>query len=333
MKIACVMMQKNESILLEAWIRYHAELVGKENLFIFDNGSTISSVIQVLKEAESEGVEVFWDYSRVSHYLEKGHLIAEFIQRLDREESFDFYFPLDCDEFIACQTDSGPSCCRKDVEESLRAFKESADVLIIQHKYWNNPCRKNFYSVSTSSRKCFFAHGACDYLDQGYHHGRSRLGAGQVRTGIIYFEFHFSPYSFHRQYCRQKLAGRLTDFSRRSLRTYHAKQKGGFHNAGDLLKGKYDYVQSFLRAENLLEIPSILSLFDRLGIEHDSLCEPEPPIPRSLWLFLLRSRQAFMHRIDGTIDALHRAAVALKRLMVRSFKSLIRLLRRLWQPG
>ncbi|WP_254963732.1 MULTISPECIES: glycosyltransferase family 2 protein [unclassified Cyanobium] len=327
------MMQKNESILLEAWIRYHAEMVGKENLFIFDNGSTISSVIQVLKEAESSGVRIFWEYSTVRNFLEKGALIADLIQRLDREEDFDFYFPLDCDEFLACQTESGPSCCRKDIEEALRPYKGSADVLVIQHKYWNHPYRQNFYSIPTSSRKCFFANGACDYLDLGYHKGRSRLGAGQAKTAIIYFEFHYLPYRFHRQYCRQKLSGRLTDFSRRSLRAYEAKQMGGFHNAGHLLEGKYDYVRSFLRSEYQLEIPTILCSFDRLGIDHGSLCEPEPPIPRLLWLFLLRSRQTFMHRIDDIIDALHRAPGELKRLMVRSFKSLIRLLRRLWQPG
>ncbi len=333
MKIACVMMQKNESILLEAWIRYHAELVGKENLFIFDNGSTISSVIQVLKEAESDGAKVFWDYSKVRDFLEKGILVAELIQRLDREEAFDFYFPLDCDEFLACQAESGPSCCRTEIEETLWPFRESADVLVIQHKYWNNPYRKNFYSISTSNRKCFFAHGACDYLDPGYHNGRSRLGADQTKAGIIYFEFHYLPYRFHRQYCRQKLAGRLTDFSRRSLRAYEARQRGGFHNAGHLLRGKYDYARSFLQSEDLLGIPSILSSFDRLGIDHGSLCESEPPIPRPLWLFLLRSRQTFMHLFDDIIDVLHRVSGVLKWLLARSLRLLIRLLRRLWQPG
>ncbi len=328
-----MMMQKNETILLDAWIRYHAELVGWENLFIFDNGSTASSVIRVLKEAESRGVNVFWEYSRVRSFLEKGLLVAELIQRLDGEDAYDFYFPLDCDEFLACHTESGPSCCREDIEETLRPFMGSVDVLVIQSKFWNNPCLKNHYSISTSSRKCFFAYGACEHLDQGYHDGRSRLGGGQARTGIVYVEFHYAPYHFHRQCCRQKLAGRLTDFSRRSLRTYQAKQKDGYHNAIDLLKGKYDYVQSFLTAENLLEIPSILYSFERLGIDHGPLFEPAPPIPRSLRLFLLRSRQTVMHRIDDIIDELQRAAGGLKRLVARSLKLLIRLFRRLWQPG
>ncbi|WP_216904815.1 glycosyltransferase family 2 protein [Synechococcus sp. CCY 9618] len=314
MRFACVMMQKNETILLDPWIRYHADLVGHENLFIFDNGSTSRSVVRTLKQAQRSGVHVFWEYGSPRHHRERGPLIVDLIQRLDREDSFDFYFLLDCDEFLACQTDAGSSCRRQDLEGALQPFLGSDDVLTIQHKYWHNPCRKDFYALTTSSPKCFFAYAACGYLDHGYHQGRSRLGDRKTSTAIVYFEFHYKPYRPHRISSKQHLSGILQDFSRRSLLAYREKQGFCFHCAVDLLMGKYDYVHSFLTLEGLVEIPAMLLMFDRLGISYGALFEPMPPIPMALYLPLLRIRQGFMHRWDVVIDVLRRGLWSLRRL-------------------
>jgi hypothetical protein len=37
MRIACVMMQKNEDELLRPWLAYHSYLFSPENLYVFDN--------------------------------------------------------------------------------------------------------------------------------------------------------------------------------------------------------------------------------------------------------------------------------------------------------
>ena len=333
MRIACVMMQKNETILLDPWIRYHADLVGHGNLFIFDNGSTSRSVVRTLRQAQLKGVNVFWEYRNPHDHRERGPVIAALVQRLDREDGFNFYFLLDCDEFLACQTDAGPSCSRQDIDAVLRPLLGSKDVLVIQHKYWHNPCRKNFYCITTSSRKCFFAHGACGSLDHGYHHARSRFGGGETKSKIVYFEFHFKPYRLHRISSRQHLSGLLADFSRRSLRAYKAKKAFCFHCAKDLLMGKYDYVKSFLNPQDWVKIPAMLTAFDSLGIGYRPLFEPEPPIPTSLRLVLLRTRQAVMHRFDDFIYVLLRGILFFRRRMARLVKSLIIVFRRLMRFG
>ncbi|MCB1434952.1 MAG: hypothetical protein KDK75_21180, partial [Alphaproteobacteria bacterium] len=61
MKFKVVMMQKNEELLLPVWIAYFSHLFGPENLYVFDNGSTLPAVIDQLKHAEVKGVNVFWN--------------------------------------------------------------------------------------------------------------------------------------------------------------------------------------------------------------------------------------------------------------------------------
>ena len=107
MKIACLMMQKNERILLEPWILYHGDLFGFENLFIFDNGSTDEIVITVLQKYEKRGVNINRAYNSKSDFEGKGNLIADKIRSLDQCNYYDFFFPLDCDEFIACHDIDG----------------------------------------------------------------------------------------------------------------------------------------------------------------------------------------------------------------------------------
>ena len=62
MKIACLMMQKNEGDLLKFWSDYHADLFGSENIFIFDNGSDDLITVNILKEIELSGINVSYDY-------------------------------------------------------------------------------------------------------------------------------------------------------------------------------------------------------------------------------------------------------------------------------
>jgi hypothetical protein len=331
MKIACIMMQKDETILFDPWVLYHADLLGHGNLFIFDNGSTSASVIQSLQRARLNGANVFSEYSSRRDYRERGPLLANFIQELDHSSPFDFYFLLDCDEFLACQTDSGTSCKRRDIEMALQPHVGSRDVLRIQHKFWHNPCRMHLYSVTHSSPKCFFAQGACGSLDHGYHHGKSRLGSGEVATKIVYFEFHYKPYSLHRVSSRQHLSSVLTDFSRRSLRAYQRKQDFSHHCAADLLEGKFDYVRRFLDPEGWERAPALLVEFNRIGISYARLYESESLLPHSLRLSLLWTRQAVMHRVDELNDLLYRGArVAFRKasqLMQRSLQLLLRMTR------
>ncbi len=63
MRVACIMMQKNEGDLIHPWIVYHAELFGLSNLFIYDNGSTDVKTLKTLEKYERQGLNVFYDKS------------------------------------------------------------------------------------------------------------------------------------------------------------------------------------------------------------------------------------------------------------------------------
>ena len=58
-KVACVMMQKDEAILLEPWLTYHGHLFGLENLFVIDDGSDDGSTtglgpVRVMRQAKAD---------------------------------------------------------------------------------------------------------------------------------------------------------------------------------------------------------------------------------------------------------------------------------------
>jgi hypothetical protein len=48
MRVACVVMQRNETDCLEPWLRYHGYLFGYKNLFVIDHGSELPAVRQIL---------------------------------------------------------------------------------------------------------------------------------------------------------------------------------------------------------------------------------------------------------------------------------------------
>ncbi len=325
MRIACIMMQKNEISLVGPWIRYHAALVGAENLYVFDNGSTEPAVRRCLQEAQSMGVHVDWRYGRQADFARKGDIIAALIQDLDGQGRHDFYFPLDCDEFLASRVDGGVSMAMADLQSALAPHRDSPRVLRIAHKYWNNPCRIHHYALNATSRKCFFARNACVSLDKGYHRGRSRTGDNHDMTDIVYVEFHYRPYRSNRHASRQKLVGLVPDFSRRSLRAYSQKQGPGFHCANELLLSEYDYVRRFLQADGLMVAPHILATFAGLGIGTEPLRHPLPPIPLGVWMVLLRLRKGVTEQAESLLE--------LGRRLVRWPRRVLRRLRRTLGPG
>ena len=57
-RVACLMMQKDEALLLRPWLLYHGLLFGFENLYVYDNGSTSDAVLAILREFAAVGVHV-----------------------------------------------------------------------------------------------------------------------------------------------------------------------------------------------------------------------------------------------------------------------------------
>ena len=92
LRIALLMMQKNEDILLGPWIRYHAKFTANSIIFIFDNGSSNPGVIETLAEAEQAGIRIIRQCNKPEYHLNAGNIFSRFIQYLDRQSPHDFLF-------------------------------------------------------------------------------------------------------------------------------------------------------------------------------------------------------------------------------------------------
>ncbi|MBK4991013.1 glycosyltransferase family 2 protein [Pseudomonas sp. S36] len=246
MNIACLMMQKNEGQLLEAWITYHSKLFGAENIFIYDNGSVDEATLSVLNKAELAGVNVDYSYNTRQHFEAKGKLFTQKIHELEGLRKYDFFFPLDGDEFLVAEAgDKNLSTSPSVVRSCLEPFKGSPHVLMIGCEYNNNPLARDYYKRRDVQRKCFFAQDACKELDMGYHNGKAKLSDQEVRTPIVYVHFHNKNYESYQRSAREKLVGRVKDFSEQALKEHLEQRKIGFHVIPALLQSKSEYEKNF----------------------------------------------------------------------------------------
>ncbi|MGA1303744.1 MAG: glycosyltransferase family 2 protein [Cyanobium sp.] len=321
LRIAIIMMQKDEISLLPLFLRYHESQFGVSSLFIFDNGSTNSEVITELKSAEKRGVRIDWGYRGPKNFDNKGNIIAELIKNLDRTDPHDFYFPLDCDEFLACLTPEGVSTNRRDIDSALTPFKESPSTLRISHKYWANPLHRNRYQVSTYSPKCFFAKASCKFLDHGFHNAKSLSDAPDLTTPIVYYEFHYKTYLLHRVNSTAKLAPYLSDYSRKGLRQFVQRQYHNHHCAKDLLLSKYEYLKKFAISNYPIIDSSFLDEINQLSVDVNRLFERVPPSGIRLWIAWLKLRHT-MSKAQAALqerwsDGVHIVQRILRRVISR----------------
>ena len=59
-RVRCITMQKDEGLLLDAWLRYYGYLFGFENIEVLDNGSRDRLTTGILEQFEAAGVVVHW---------------------------------------------------------------------------------------------------------------------------------------------------------------------------------------------------------------------------------------------------------------------------------
>ena len=88
-RIALLMMQKNERLLLDPWITYHRSLVDPASIFVFDNGSTDPQTLAILEAAEASGVSVNRSFNQHQDYFKCGLIFAETIKQLDNRDPHD----------------------------------------------------------------------------------------------------------------------------------------------------------------------------------------------------------------------------------------------------
>lgn len=246
MNIAILMMQKNEKDLLEPWIKYHADLFGAENLYIYDNGSTDEEVISILKKYGDLGISVEKRFSSKEDFENKGEIFSRKIKDLDGCGFYDFYFPLDCDEFIACKSDDGVlSVGKKEIEQELKKYLDERRVLAIGCAYDNSPVHADEYLPQPNQRKCFFVKNTCLSLDLGFHEGKAVTTSEKIKTSIVYFHFHHKPYQKYINSAKEKLKGRVPNFSREALLEHQENKGAGFHLISRLFMNQAEFNSQF----------------------------------------------------------------------------------------
>jgi len=264
MRIQIIMMQKNEDDLLLPWLKHHGALIGYQNLLVFDNGSDSQATKATLDWAEKLGVRVDRRHTLIEDFVAKGDLYVDTIRQMESSDQADFYFPVDCDEFLVTKSASGVSSDKEALDLELAQYQGSTHPLRIFAGLDNNPMLPGYFFWSLSQRKTFFAAGACDVLDHGFHVGQSRDRSSPVRTKVVYVHYHYKPFHILVEHSKQKLRPFTNDFSVEGMRKYMEEQREGFHCAAHLTRSEAEYYAAFNPA-NYVEIPEVKDMFAKIG--------------------------------------------------------------------
>lgn len=242
------MMHKDEPFLLGPWVDYHSKLFGKHSIYIFDNGSTDPRALRILNLLKDDGFNIDSAHASGDDFSQKGEIVLDLIRKLEERALFDWYFPLDCDEFICLAEGGAVSTNSVDIHRYLEGLPRIDKVLRISHAYDNCPTHPQYYFKS-QQRKCFFQKNVVKELDRGSHVATSYVcGTDYYYSNIAYVHMHFRDYASYCKSCRNKLEPFVQSFSEKDL-CAHLEQKGpGFHLVNGLLMGKQEYYKrSFFR--------------------------------------------------------------------------------------
>lgn len=265
-------MQKNEDILLPVWIKYHGHLFGYENLYVFDNGSNNRLTQTHLLECERLGVNVLYDFNTKSDFEQKGHIIANTIQQLDQEDPADFYFPVDCDDFIAVISENNIAFDIDSIQNELTSHKGITEVLAIDSGYDNLPGSSTLYVHRTDRVKTFFGRDTCLLLDLGFHGGISKAGSTKHQTKIVYLHLHNRTFSDLQIRAKEKMIGRVENFEEKTLLDHKTQRLNGTHLVDELLLKNNDAYLKFLDAKysrfTKVEIPRFLEALKSSGTNY-----------------------------------------------------------------
>lgn len=264
-RVACTVMLKNEHALVNAFLHYHANLFGPQNLFVVDNGSTDPITLRYLAEFEAKGVNVDRSFTTADDYTRKGLIIGNLVQQLDRDYDYDFYILLDCDEFVVLKLDDSYTCDGERIHRYFDSLKGEKRILRVGRNL-PNILGRPFEFQELDYQKTIFPKNVLAETDHGHHVGRSRTGKGDVACDIVYVHYHYRPYNEVVWYARQKLitetsAEVLDDVLR--LRSYKGP---GQHMIGYLLDGSESYYEQFRDVSNTISFTELGDQFLKLGI-------------------------------------------------------------------
>ena len=240
-RVRCITMQKDEGLLLDAWLRYYGYLFGFENVEILDNGSSDPLTLAILEQFEAVGVLVHRQYDQVEHFETKGAIVGGIIDGWDRTYAYDFAMPCDVDEFLALFTAGGLCCRRGPMMAALDALIGCKQALWMETSLFNVPSQPGWVHPQVFP-KGFLPSCSILSLDSGYHVPQSRLSEGTRRTDFTYLHYHNKPYELVQAHSRRKLSRRVDVNDSAALRAYAG---AGAHMTKDLLMSRHAYARQF----------------------------------------------------------------------------------------
>jgi len=265
MKIACVMMQRNEDLCLAPWLRYHGALFGHKNLFVLDHGSDHETVLHELNAAADQGVHVM-RLPNTADYRQKGDFVSYAMRQA--ESGYDFVLPLDCDEFVVLRLPWGaPSCRPDDILDYFESLSPSSLAFGVAENFLNmlgHP--KTFFALPYE--KVFFRGGHCGVVDHGSH--KIIWPFMQARaTRLVYVHYHHRQFARFRRAALQKLAPFVDITDEAALAAFRGP---GWHMVTHLRKTEQEFLHIMQPDNRCFEFPEFHDRLLALGI-NPSFCE------------------------------------------------------------
>lgn len=263
MRVACLMMQKNEQSLLDQWISHHGEMFGYSSLYVFDNGSHFPETLDLLIKSEKKGANIIRKYNTAADFEKKGDIFGDLIKSFSKFEMYDIYIPLDADEFLGLHKhENNISFVRDDIFAELEKHIDPEYVPFIYGSFYNIPSSRSFYF--RQERKCFFGRKNFGSLDIGFHWGKaSNPNFTEFRTQIDHVHFQKKPFILQKYHAAEKLKKRVSSFDPLYLKTYTGP---GAHLARYFFISEQEYLDEFKKVGEICNLPNLERQLEKLGV-------------------------------------------------------------------
>jgi hypothetical protein len=254
------MMQRDEDDLLRPWVLYHAKLFGYSSLYIFDNGSVLPPLIEQLQAWERIGVNINREYSTPEDFHNKGAILGRAIKCLSGQ--YDFFIPLDCDEFFVLSDGSrGFSCEHAPLLGALAELWQEQAALRVTTAFYNILNHPDWY-WRWPHKKTFFRDGTFSYMCHGYHDGRT-MNNEVVETRFAHVHYHHKPYSLMVRHAKNKLRPYVNVEDRSALETY----KGPNHHCRDVILESAATYDSRFGCKSGVYLPAFGNFLNSIDVE------------------------------------------------------------------
>jgi len=264
-RVACLVMLKNERVLTQRFLRYHAALFGAENIYVFDNGSSDKEVLTELDRFEAAGGHVDRGCTTSEDYHRKATILGDLIKRLDREAEYDFYIPLDCDEFVVLRTPGGYTADPRPIHDHLDGLRSERNILHVTLNLSNLLGSPDHFRAAAYS-KTVYPRGVFRLMDQGYHTGKTRDGNSvYVACDLVYAHFHYRPYEEVLEFARQKLRNRMSEAQLADHQWLRSYRGLGSHMVAYIVDGPEAYYRQFRDCPAPVVFPELGARFKEIG--------------------------------------------------------------------